>query len=338
MPRALIHYFSGTGNTHRAMGIIKAELESAGYDVTLRSIEDPGKSLEADLHVFGFPVYACAVPPVMRRYLDSLPNGQQMKAAVVGIFGEVNLRRTLPGYEGKALVEAQRLLDTKGYEVFFTDAIGYPFSATMICNSPTGDDLEGLRERGDARIREMAAKIKEGTPSLKPCHPLNQGWCWVFGKMFGLIGRRIMGKLYVANSRCSLCGQCIAICPVGAIKMKKGKPHWTFSCEACQRCINNCPSKAIQTSFWRLAVAAGLCVVPIGSLIAPHSPLFIKPVVDLAACAAALLLADLLISRLERLPGIGRIFEFSFTRRFRRYQEPSFKPGIAQQVPFRIKG
>jgi ferredoxin len=247
---------------------------------------------------------------------------------VVAIFGELNVRRTLPGYEGRALQEARRLLEKKGYEVFFTDAIGYPFNATSITNTPQFQEIQPLLERGDARVKEMAASIKEGKKSLKPCHVLNEAWSWAFGKLFSLIGRRAMGKLYVADSRCSVCGQCVAACPVGAIRMKQGKPSWTLSCEACQRCINACPAKAIQTSLVRLVVLLGITFIPFDRLIFPKAPFLLGQLFAFALCLASLFAADRLIGWLERRPGIGRFFEFSLTRRFRRYKEPNFKPGM----------
>src|SRR5512137_1183111 len=73
----VIHYFSGTGNTHHAATVMQHTLEQAGVTVTLVNMErsSPSTSSSADVHVIMFPLYAFAAPALVRRYLKRLPHG-----------------------------------------------------------------------------------------------------------------------------------------------------------------------------------------------------------------------------------------------------------------------
>jgi ferredoxin len=50
--------------------------------------------------------------------------------------------------------------------------------------------------------------------------------------------------LAVDADRCTRCGLCAKLCPVGCIRMQD-LPVWSDECESCQRCIGYCPAHAI---------------------------------------------------------------------------------------------
>ena len=53
-------------------------------------------------------------------------------------------------------------------------------------------------------------------------------------------------KNFNVEEKCTQCGICEKICPVGNIKLVDGKPTWHQNCEQCMRCIQWCPVEAIQ--------------------------------------------------------------------------------------------
>lgn len=55
-----------------------------------------------------------------------------------------------------------------------------------------------------------------------------------------------MAKKFWVDEKCTGCGQCAAICPVGSVSMKEGKPVWLDRCEQCGACMQWCPEEAIQ--------------------------------------------------------------------------------------------
>jgi ferredoxin len=350
MPSAALHYFSGTGNTHRAIGIVGRKLADAGYTVeTIRVSSDSRPPAgNSDLNVFAFPVYATDVPHVMLKYLKNLPSDSS-RAAVIAIFGDLKVEHSMNGYEGWALEHAAGILRRKGFDVALTDAVGYPESITIGINPPMQEDQIAIREVSDRKIEAMAAKIIAGERSIKPISIVNKAWTIPFGIMYSLIGRRALGKLYVADAKCVGCGKCVRVCPAGAIELTGKIPRWNLKCEGCQRCINSCPHRAIQTSIVRLLgmlflqVASlvtfiGLFLIPYGDYVQGISlgPLQVNGwwvgfTVALVAWALVFVLLtryvlDELIWIGERIPVLKPIFMANFTHGYRRYLDPGFDP------------
>jgi ferredoxin len=53
-------------------------------------------------------------------------------------------------------------------------------------------------------------------------------------------------RIFSITKNCTSCGTCIAVCPVGNIKMIGKKPAWKYHCELCLACIRTCPAQAIR--------------------------------------------------------------------------------------------
>jgi ferredoxin/flavodoxin len=350
MRSAALHYFSGTGNTHRAIGIIGRKLGEAGYKVeTVRvaagTLPPAG---HFDCHVFAFPVYATDVPHVMVKYLKTLPS-DTARAAVIAVYGDLKVEHSLNGYEGWALEHAARILRGKGFDVAMTDAVGYPVSITIGINPPAKEDQIAIRERSDRKVEAMAARIVTGERSVKPIGLVNRACTIPFGILYMLVGRRALGKLYVADAACVGCGKCVRVCPARAISLVGKAPRWNLNCEGCQRCINSCPHRAIQTSIPRLA---GMLFLQIASLVTfiglfflPYGDYFqgvslgplqvsdwwVGFVVALVVWALGfVLLTHLVLDELiwmgERSRKLRPIFRANFTHGYRRYLDPGFDP------------
>lgn len=60
-------------------------------------------------------------------------------------------------------------------------------------------------------------------------------------------GRTKRPKAYVNTGKCTGCGICVDICPVGAIELREGKAIISDDCIACGQCVSECPSNAILT-------------------------------------------------------------------------------------------
>lgn len=54
-----------------------------------------------------------------------------------------------------------------------------------------------------------------------------------------------MSTIRVDSSRCSLCGECVAACPFGAVQMIDGSLHFSEACRLCRICIRKCPHGAL---------------------------------------------------------------------------------------------
>ena len=247
MPKVLIHYFSGTGNSAHAAGIMKKDLEASGYTVTAHRIESGAlKNIQDyDSHIFIFPVYSWAAPAFVKRYARKLRPAKGTKAAVFATFA---------GDPAFAIKGFSDILRSRGFDVFLSGGGRYPnnWAQTSSPDDPEVTVSEITRGEGMAIIfkdRFIRGETSHFETSGAP------GWTKIVGFLFNILGRRFFGKLYIADQCCNNCGICIQSCPVKAIKFAglfHRKPLWRFNCESCNRCINICPQKAIQTSMPRI--------------------------------------------------------------------------------------
>jgi len=341
---ACIHYFSGTGNTSRVAHLIGEGLQRAGCLVHFCNIEhkvDFSGCKECDLLVFAFPVYSFSPPAIMQRYLRVLPRGQRddgtkAKAAVIAVHGASNTRSFWgSGYEGQASSQASRIIRGRGYDVFLSDAVGYPANLTQLISPPSSQDQEEIIRQGDLKVDGILKRILSGEKSIKGCFLPNLLWSGLVGMVFSLAVHRIGGKLYAADSRCTSCGRCVDGCPVKIIKLWKGRPRWGWNCEACQRCINICPKGAIQTTIPRLMVQLLATFLPYSLGLEFTTGYFQLEMPDLWGSGALIriagylitvYLADLVLYSLESKPLFKGILAMSCTRGFRRYLAPGYDP------------
>ena len=346
MPKAMIHYFTGTGNTARMADLLAQGLLAGGYEVVVKQVErDMAPNEEkADLHIFAFPVYAFAAPELMLRYLRWLPNGEAARTAVIAVHGQTDKQKTGGGSEGQALEQVRRILRRRKYDVFYTNAVGYPASFTQIMPPPVAQDEADIVREVESKVQQITRSILENYTSHKPCSPMNQFWTRLATYAFMLFGRRFLGKVYIADKNCTACGKCAHACPAAVIKLEKGRPHWNMQCQDCQRCINICPTQAIQTSYLRFGVLFLILLLPffLQGIIRTElnlDPISHIPVIGLVFDLSLwlglwfglLYIVEWVIFILEFIPPVRWLSSLTFTRNFRRYLEPHFKAPIHKE-------
>ena len=337
MKTVLIHYFSGTGNSHHAAELIGEVLSKNGYKTIIHAIENSfyPDTVNMDLHIFFFPVYATAVPHIMCKYILNLPNGKKAETAIISTNGRISTRFR-DGYQGWALHQARLLLYFKNFDVCFSDTLDYPHNMTAFFPPRSKENNQKIMEKVLPRIHTISNKIIKDQKSHRKIFLLNFIWSIPFGFLYSLIGRRVIGKLYVADLKCDLCGLCVQKCPVNAIHIKNNKIHWNWNCEGCMRCINICPKQAIQMSFVRLMASI---------LVYWKNPLYLSykfiPLIFLKKLGSAgkftfeilidiflfflfFSIIDFVFFVISKLHFFRNIISFGFTRFFNRYRLKDF--------------
>lgn len=328
-----IHYFSGTGNTHHAATVMQHTLEQAGMQVSLINMEHgshPALS-NADVHVIMFPLYALAAPAIVRRYLKQLPQGAGARMAVVSIQGD---SEHTVGHVYQALDQMKRMLTRQGYSVFLTQSVGYPVNWVQFFNPPPPEAQQQIIARGDERIKQLAASLLAGQEQFYACAWGHRLWSWSTWAMFTTIGRRFLGKLFIADHRCNACGKCVKICPVQAIKLVKSIPRWNYQCENCQRCINICPQQAIQTSLTKFLLSfgvLGLAFILLFLTLRGSLGVGWAIMAGLILAHVVLIPLDVLLFWIESVPCIKSILAINFTSNYRRYLAPGFLPALVDR-------
>ena len=336
-PDTILYYFSGTGNSWRLAERIAAEHGSA----TPRSIE---RGLHPDHdaaqhHAFFFPVYAFGLPPIMSRFLKSLPPAEGRSAFAVVALGDIKPPPYwLPGYEGSALYQARAILRRKGYHRISDLAAHMPENYVVVGNTPSPETAAAIRAAGETQVAEGWQRHLSGGVVrtrrfllwrllLTPIY-----WSW------RLAGRRLTGKSFGADDRCNACEACARRCPVGAIAMEAGRPRWRWNCENCLRCLSACPQSAVQISwflllaftvlFWPASLLARwLLVLPPMRLSAlPYGiGVTLTLAVELSCYVALAVFFDNAIRQSLRWRVFRRLLALTYyTRRLRRYLAPGF--------------
>jgi len=321
MKMALIHYFSGTGNTYHMVKVIGDRLKLHGYEVVYNNIESGNEEQVNDfiLHVFAYPIYAFGTPSIVLRYFKNLKPVQGCKTSIICSCVE---------FEGQSLSHATSILKRKGYDVFLTDIGIYPHNWTQIANPVDEKIQRKVFEDTDNKIVELTDKITNFKVSMRKCSMLNLGWSWLVFILFSIIGRRILGKTFIADNSCISCQKCKEGCPVKAIQLSKGKPKWNWKCENCQRCMNICPNRSIQTSPIRLIIFILVGIVIFFPLISFNQhyqlPFLVNVFLYGVLFLAMTFFMDIIMNALEKISVVRKLFEYSYTKKYRRYMVKEF--------------
>lgn len=339
MRKVLIHLFSGTGNTAGAVGLMKKQLEERGFTVDVLTVGNKDQEIKPgyDWHIFAFSVLAWGAPTFYREYLSRLPYLNGQKAAVFC---------THSGEPGQALLRVKKILKYRHFKVMVTSSAHFPNNWTQASNPDTPKDYEISIKEAETILDRFVNFIDKEETHIEPCKPFVLALTGLLNFLFSRVGRRVMGKFYIADHKCTNCGICVNSCPVETIKIKgmiKRKPFWGFNCENCDRCINICPEKAIQVSIPRIIIHLGLNILVIVFAIrmlmhtikyfAGTEPFLMATIIleSLVLIVALTFwfqfwLIDRVVFFLEQIPFFSQKMEWSYTKNFRRYVAPGFKP------------
>jgi NAD-dependent dihydropyrimidine dehydrogenase PreA subunit len=349
MKRLRILFFSATGNTKRAIEVIRGSCVSAGIEVEALGLFDPAAlPISADVDaetLIAFPALGFGAPNMVQKRLRSLPEGAGAVVRALIVCGaEYKGGSIVRGWPGQALEQVESILKRRGYRVASTTYISYPSSWVQVSDPPSGVKRDELLAAGDAEARKLAAAAIVGESELYRCGAFNRLWSSAVNFLFRNIGRRFLGKCFAADESCTGCGLCAKSCPARSIVMRFGRPAWKASCEDCNRCINICPVEAIQLSGLKAVLYLGLSLAALAAAIAAGGSILASLFPDMGrAASAGLILAFVLaltppivamilgpIDALVRLAGrmrpVGRLLSRGYTSRFGRYKEQGFRP------------
>lgn len=338
---ATFYFFTGTGNSYRAATWLEGAARGAGASTLLRPIqaakpaEEIGRGPTALLGLVT-PTHGFTTPWAMLRFALALPRRPDTHALVVATRAGSRLgRRFTPGLEGSNPYLIALLLLLKGYSVRGILNLDMPSNWMALHSGLRPETVSGIIPRAQRKVTRFMDQILAGRR-----YPFS----W-FGLLLGLLllpisigyvllGRFMLAKLFFASERCTGCGLCANNCPVGAIKIWRGQPYWTFRCESSMRCMAYCPTQAIEVGHSWAVILYYVTSVPAGTLLlnrfadswAILSALdgrFLGSLLDYAYMLLSIYLSYLLFTLLLRLPWINRLFTYTtFTRLYRRYHEP----------------
>jgi Pyruvate/2-oxoacid:ferredoxin oxidoreductase delta subunit/flavodoxin len=330
-----IYYFSATGNSENSAKMTETALRKAGHNTEIISIDSRTEPLPDKPYavVLIFPTYAWRPPALVSNFINKLPKASgKIKAAVLAVAGGGPLGA--PDVAGKKLQK-------RGYNLFLKAIANYSFNWTQVMSAPDKISKDNMNREGIQMTEDFIKLLLEG----KNKRAAKKNPLYIFfnlmGMLFELLGRRVLGKLFIADDDCNSCRLCEKKCPANTIKLsnnKNAKPFWKFSCESCNKCINICPKKAINVSIARGIILSAsviiLCIIGI-NIYNKYIPGFYRSfpsqitsllnylgyiLVILISHIFTLTFADYLIIRpLQSLKPLRRIFTKSYSKKFNRY-------------------
>ncbi|MFC2155083.1 EFR1 family ferrodoxin [Acidobacteriota bacterium] len=341
-----LYYFSATGNTEKAVGIITNRLTEEGHDVRRVRLNRDTIPLngEPDRLLIAFPTTAWVPPVLVQRFVRRLPpgvrkDGTRIKAAVFTADGGGCLQ---------APAQMKRMLERRKYDVFLTGRGSYPDNWLQFVPGPD-EEKKGLSiTKGEKMTREFAQQLVKEEFFQYKVAVIHRLWSRLVGMLFTFFGRRFMGKMFIADRSCTSCRLCLKSCPVGAIVMgqgKKARPFWKTACESCNRCINICPEKAIVSSNARIVVLivgiTASLIVGLGLYNKWLKPWIVQNlpdpylwIVNTLAVTLTVIFAHWFVigpfdrfalRYLQKIPGLRGIFEKGFNKGFLRYTMTGYK-------------
>lgn len=245
-------YFSATHTTKRVVEAIASSLSSAASsDIEIHDVTSPSARAEAlsftpdDIVIFGVPVYIGRVPNLIKPYLETVCGGGASGVPVV-VYGNRN-------YDD-ALVELCDMMTGNGFRCVGAAAfIGeHSFSRALGAGRPDHSDI-AVAEGFGRKIANIASDAVVGpcNDRLELCItggldsiPGNRPYRFFRavdddGKPFDI--RKV--KPVTDSSKCTDCGLCAQICPMGAIDSTDAA-QVTGICIKCGACVKRCPSGA----------------------------------------------------------------------------------------------
>jgi len=237
-------YFSPAGSTKDVAERIAAKIASAlnvpftGIDFTLpEGRKEKYRFASDELVVFGTPTYAGRIPNKALPFVQELFEADGTPAVSVVTYGNRNF--------DSSLTELVEEMGKNGFRVFAAAAwtCRHVFSKLLAPGRPNEEDhakMDAFAEECAARVQsaEAAAWAPPVVRGGEPVAPY-----YVPKGVDGLPAKFLKAKPLTDMDKCTKCGICAKVCPLGSISFED------FSevpgiCIKCQACVVKCPEGA----------------------------------------------------------------------------------------------
>ena len=236
-----------SGATDDPVNYVKAE----NINFTPKSARDAKYSFTAeDIVVFGVPVIAGRVPNVLLKFLDTLDGGGAVAVPIV-LYGNRNF--------DDALIELRNILESKDFRTVAAAAfIGeHAFSDVLAKGRPDGEDMkkayefsEDVAEKLLGMIKGNGYNLEQMSEKLRKRGPVDVDGMEPYRDYYKPQDREgnhiniLKVKPKLDEEKCTKCGICVELCPMGSIK-EEAPGHVEGICIKCCGCVKKCPEKAL---------------------------------------------------------------------------------------------
>ena len=246
MSKIKVCYFSPTGGTLQVAkqfaeflaNILQADVEYHSYTLLkereVMPIFDTG-----DIVIWATPVYAGRIP---NKTLDYVRNA---------IHADGNFSVALVTYGNRAydnaLAELVGLMEDGGMKPIGAAAMvtRHVFSDTLGASRPNEEDVSALEDFATKVAEIIQSSLNDKIPALKVPGESHPDKYYTPLKTTNAPASFLKAKPSCDSERCTRCGECMGICPMGSIEVEDGVPVFNGVCIKCQACRLRCPNEAI---------------------------------------------------------------------------------------------
>ncbi len=238
--KAIIYYFTGTGNTRIAARAIKQELMSYDYDVTLFEIrkndEDVPNPNDYDVVGFGYPIHAFNAPQFFLKQIKKIAKVDHKKAFIFKTSGEPF------GFNKASSWSLSRILKKRGFELMMDRHLLMPYNIMFRYDDRLAKQMY-IHTHEMAKV--IAYDIKMNRKKRIKFNVLHFPIMYLFRVQW--FGAKVNGPLFhVKKEQCTSCSACEKVCPTNNIILNEGIPAFGGDCTMCMGCVLSCPEDAIR--------------------------------------------------------------------------------------------
>ena len=229
-------YFSPTNSTEKIVKLIATEFgEFKTIDLSCKNAHFDYTFNEDDICIFGVPSYGGRVPQTATERMSDF-TGNNARAIMVVSYGN-------RAYED-TLVELQDILTQHNFNCVAGMAVVTEHSIMhkYAKGRPNQEDQKQIKNFAHKIISKINKNVLQEVLYVPGNHPYKE--------------YHTIPLHPKTNSKCTNCGMCAKLCPVGAISKDSSHKVDTNLCISCMRCVKICPRNAKSVNKLKVKLAS----------------------------------------------------------------------------------
>ncbi len=249
MKKAIIYFFSGTGNTKIVAEeimdeLIALEINTEIFDIRMPLTNVPNPN-DYEYVGFGYPIHAFNTPQFLLKFIKKLPEVKHIPTFIFKTSGEPFRFNNVSSW---SLINK---LKKKGFVPLLDEHLLMPYN--IMFRYPK-EIAKYMYIHNLKLAKVIAMKIIKQESYLPKYH--FHTIIFMYMARLQWLGAKLNGPLIHVNKKiCTKCGLCIKKCPSQNIRIKKGYPKFDHLCTMCMSCATVCPVDAVRPGFlnlWRI--------------------------------------------------------------------------------------